>query len=130
MLTLTTLKSVLDVNASALLICDMQNDYIKPSPEASRQNRRLIANNRRVLDSCRRVPIPVVYSRRVYRHDGLHSSPVHVLRGPTRERPPCMEGTPGVDIIDELRPSNGDVVVDKIRYSAFFGSPLVTILKG
>jgi nicotinamidase-related amidase len=39
-------------------------------------------------------------------------------------------GTPGVDVIDELRPGPDDLVIDHARSSAFYGSDLMTVLIG
>jgi len=41
-----------------------------------------------------------------------------------------IQGTPGVEIIDALRPHPEDIVIDHSRSSAFFGSDLLTILIG
>src|SRR5207248_1522114 len=39
------------------------------------------------------------------------------------------EGTWGWQIVEELRPENGDVVIRKLRYDAFFGTPLDQLLR-
>ncbi len=40
-----------------------------------------------------------------------------------------ISGTWGAEIVDELKPQEGDIAVVKPRYSAFFGTNLDTILK-
>jgi ureidoacrylate peracid hydrolase len=40
-----------------------------------------------------------------------------------------LRGTWGAEIIDELKPQAGDIVVEKQRYSAFFATNLDMILK-
>ena len=40
-----------------------------------------------------------------------------------------IRGTWGVEIIDSLKPGQGDFLVEKPRFSAFFGTNLDTILK-
>ncbi|RJP74729.1 MAG: cysteine hydrolase [Candidatus Abyssobacteria bacterium SURF_17] len=40
-----------------------------------------------------------------------------------------VKGTPGAQIIPELRPKRGDVVVPKTRFSGFYGTKLGEILK-
>ena len=48
-----------------------------------------------------------------------------------REEPEhCLEGTPGVEIIDELKPQPGDFVVPKRRYSGFYLTDLEILLRG
>lgn len=38
--------------------------------------------------------------------------------------PHCIQGTPGSEVIPELTPHPGDVVIAKRRFSAFFGTDL------
>src|SRR5512143_980755 len=40
-----------------------------------------------------------------------------------------IRGTWGAEIVDALKPSEGDLIVEKQRFSAFFGTNLDTILK-
>jgi nicotinamidase/pyrazinamidase len=40
----------------------------------------------------------------------------------------CVRGTRGAEVIDELRPLPGDLLVPKTRYSGFFGTNLETLL--
>ncbi len=41
----------------------------------------------------------------------------------------CVKGTPGAQVIPELKPKRGDVVIRKTRYSGFYGTRLESILK-
>lgn len=41
----------------------------------------------------------------------------------------CVKGTPGAQVIPELKPKRGDVVIPKTRYSGFYGTKLGEILK-
>jgi len=41
-----------------------------------------------------------------------------------RMRPHALRGTPGVEVIDELRPQRGEMVMEKRRMSAFFRTDL------
>ncbi|MDE3102865.1 MAG: cysteine hydrolase, partial [Chloroflexota bacterium] len=43
--------------------------------------------------------------------------------------PHALVGTPGAEIVPELAPSAGDVVVPKRRYSGFFGTDLDITLR-
>jgi len=40
-----------------------------------------------------------------------------------------VEGTPGYEFVEEIKPQNGDVVLNKIRNSAFIGTPIELVLK-
>ena len=41
----------------------------------------------------------------------------------------CVKGTPGAQVISELKPRRGDAIVRKTRFSAFYGTKLEKILK-
>jgi nicotinamidase-related amidase len=41
----------------------------------------------------------------------------------------CVTGTPGAQVIPELKPGPGDTIVRKTRFSAFYGTRLEEILK-
>jgi nicotinamidase-related amidase len=41
----------------------------------------------------------------------------------------CVEGTRGIQIIDELAPRSGEYVIQKRRYNAFLGTELDIVLK-
>lgn len=42
----------------------------------------------------------------------------------------CILGTKGVEIMDEIAPEKDDIIVDKVRYSAFMGTDLQFVLNG
>jgi nicotinamidase-related amidase len=45
-------------------------------------------------------------------------------------KPHALRGTPGVEVVAELKPERGDVVVEKRRMSAFFKTDLDITLRG
>jgi ureidoacrylate peracid hydrolase len=126
---LSQLEPIFEARRAALLICDMQNDYVKPGGELAPPMAAVVAAQRRLLEQVRARGLPVGYTRRLYRRDGLHSSPVHKLW--LGGRPGLVwEGTSGAAVVDELQPRPDDLLIDKIRYSAFFQTPLETLLRG
>ena len=42
----------------------------------------------------------------------------------------CLEGTPGIEILDELEPDDDDYVIIKRRYSGFYLTDLEILMKG
>jgi len=106
----------------------MQNDYVKPPSQDSTVGQAMGATIR-IVETARSLKVPVIYTRRIYRKDGLHSSRVHALKG-LAQKPITIEGTWGAEIVEELKPQRGDIIIDKIRYSGFFRTPLETVLRG
>ena len=123
------LQPIFQSNQAGLLICDMQNDYLKPPHGDFDHLGSIVGPIAGLAAEARARGLPVAYTRRVYRADGLHASPVHKLKDFALARK-TLDGTWGAQVVEELEPRPGDVVVDKIRYSAFFQTPLETILRG
>jgi len=138
----------LDIDRTALLVVDMQNsfckkggifDYLGALDETN--VRHIIARDKQVIEACRRKGIRVVYLRMGYRPDlanaGGPESPnyykelglVAMREHPELKGKFLITGTRDWEIIDELKPKPGDIVVDKHRYSGFVGTDLDTVLR-
>ena len=118
----------------ALLIIDMQNGFcaqggsyekygvtIGAVPEAYQQ---IVPNIARLTDTCRELGISVFYSQQVREESGIDLfTRLHRIVPERRAEylriPACIRGTWDADIIDELKPKQGDHIVVKRRDSAF-----------
>lgn len=131
-----------DPQSCALVVVDMQNDFADPAGHCARfvdvkGFREPIGPLAELADTARRAGVPVFYTQQVQRPDGLYASPVwladnlRVLEaaGLAFEPTHCMEGTWGVEVIAELAPRAGDVVVPKTRRTAFEGTNLAKLLR-
>lgn len=78
-----------------------------------------------VLDAARAMGVPLIYTMVTYAPDGrdggIFVKKVPALRGLTREAPIAQ-------IVDELAPQPGDLVIEKKYASAFFGTPVAATL--
>ena len=112
----------------ALLIIDMQNDFVLPgSPLCVAQARAVIPAIRAVLDLFRRKNLPVFHILRVHRADG---SDVEITRCDLFKKTPfAVAGTRGAAVVDELAPIPGEQVIEKVRMSAFFATELDLMLR-
>lgn len=113
---------------TALIIVDMQRVFCAsdgalfvPSTEA------IIAPIQRLADACRALHIPVFYLRHILRGDGSDSGRMRDLYPDVDQL--LARANPEVEIIDELRPEPGDIIVDKLFYSGFHNTDLDTILR-
>ena len=112
---------------TALLIIDMQNDFVIPGAPVAAPG--AVGITPAIADLARRSRakgFPVVYTQEMHRADGsdfgieLEFEPPH-----------CLEGTPGLDIVDDLKPQPGDRLIrNKRRYDAFLGTDLDFVLRG
>jgi nicotinamidase-related amidase len=112
-----------------LLIVDMQRDFVDPDAPATcapMAGERLPAV-RTLLDAARAAAIPVFFSQGLVSPD---LSDVGLWKGAHAAGTVQVEGTPGAEIVDELRPRNGEKVIRKRRPSVFFATDFEVFLRG
>ncbi len=115
------------VGNAALLIIDMQHDFLEANaPVLCPTGYQIIPALQRLAATARQVGVPVVYTQEVHRPTKIDFG--RELDG--EESLHCVDGTPGVQIVPELTPSQGDILVRKPRYSAFLGTDLPYVLNG
>ena len=112
----------------ALLIIDMQNDFVLPEgPLPVPQAQAVIPKIRYVLDAFRDRKHPVFHIVRVHRPDG---SDVEITRMDLFKKTPfAVAGSHGAAVVDQLRPVTGEYVIEKTRMSAFIGTELDLMLR-
>jgi ureidoacrylate peracid hydrolase len=133
-----------DISKSALLIVDMQNDFLHPDgsfgrravahPEAGIDMPFLVAtvpNVRRLSDAFRAADRPVIYIAHVLKPDYSDAQfPYWRLGLPVGgNQTHCVEGTWGADIVDELKPHEGEHLIAKKGFGGFSNTPLDTTLR-
>lgn len=126
---------------TALILVDMQNDYLGASGVDRRRGefaeahaRGIIPNTRSVLARARELGVSIVYLRYARQADHRNESPstlrwMFVKRGYAESVQSTIAGTPGWEVIAELAPRDAEIVVDKQRPSGFFGTNLDATLK-
>lgn len=113
---------------SAVLVIDMANDFVYPKgviadaggPDYQRRAQAIIPPLRRLLDAARSAGITVVYAT-----DG-HTLEDHELR---KWPPHAMRGTWQAEIVPDLAPRPGDIVLEKRTYSPFLSTELERTLR-
>ena len=113
---------------TALIIVDMQEVFCAPDGELYVPSTKAITPNIQALAAaCRGAEVPVVYLRHIVRGDGSDTGRMRDLY-PDVDRV-LGRDNPQVEIIDELTPQAGDIVIDKLFYSGFHGTDLDTVLR-
>ena len=119
-----------------LVVIDMQRDFVEPGGfGASLGNnvsllQAIIPTTRRLIEGFRSVGLPVIHTRECHRADLSDLPPSKRDRGsPTfRIGDPgpmgriLIAGEPGADIIPELAPLRGELVIDKPGKGAFYAT--------
>lgn len=67
---------------------------------------------------------PILYTRQVQKSMAFDGFAAKAVRSSSQ----YLEGTKGTSIVDEIAPQNGDLVIDKSYASAFYGTPLLSVL--
>jgi nicotinamidase-related amidase len=129
----------LDIRSTALIVVDMQNDFVRVgAPMEVPDARATIATHRTLLDVWREDSAPIIYTRFI-------AGPRRTLMwnwSPQLEPPVCC-CWPGfrrfypdvqreldcADVIDELYPHPEDAVIDKYGYGAFYNTSLADRLR-
>lgn len=109
-------RVLLDPKETALIIVDMQNDFVKEGgklkvPDAQKT----IGPIKKLIGGAREKKIPIFYTQDWHRKD----DPEFEVWGEH-----AVQGTWGALIVDEMRPEPEDYVIKKTRYDAFYGTPL------
>jgi nicotinamidase-related amidase len=122
------------VVAPALLVVDMQNDFVRTgAPLEVPDARATIAATQRLLAAFRERGLPVIYTRFLSLQDdnllwrwSPQCHPATRACWPDHRRSyDDVEGArPCADVIDELAPAAGDPIVDKVGYGSFHGTDL------
>ncbi len=111
----------LPVRETAVIVVDMQNDFVKPEGKLYVPTAQATVEPiRRLLERARAAGVRVFYTQDTH-YDG---DPEFEIWGEH-----VKHGTWGWRIIDELAPQPGDIVVQKTRYDGFYGTPLDDLLR-
>ena len=133
----------IDLGRSALLIIDMQRDFLEPGGFGAALGndvsllKAAVEPIRKVLKAARAAGLLVIHTREGHRPDLADAPPLKVDRGDpaTRIGAPgpmgriLVRGEPGHDIIPELYPVAGEPVIDKPGKGAFYQTDLELMLK-
>jgi biuret amidohydrolase len=131
-----------DPATTALVIIDMQRDFVEPGGFGDAlgndvsQLQAVIAPCRRMLDAARKAGMLVIHTREGHSPHLADCPPSKIVRGRGAKRIGdagpmgriLIRGEHGHDIISELAPQAGEVVVDKPGKGAFWATDLDHIL--
>ena len=121
-------KSAIDPRTSAVIVIDLANDFVYPGgmiadaggPEYQKNAQAIITDLSRLLDAARAAGVTVIYTTDAHTPDDSE----------LRKWPPhAMAGTKQAEIIAELAPKAGDLVLDKQTYSPFVSSEIDEVLR-
>lgn len=111
------------MSQSALIVVDMVYDFTDENGLVYYpQNKQILPNIQTVIDCCRKNGALIIFMQHRYRKDKPDKNLVNM-------RPNCIEGTGGEEIDKSLDVRPEDYIIQKRRYSAFFGTDLDLVLR-
>jgi ureidoacrylate peracid hydrolase len=116
-----------DRERCVLMVIDMQNDFVLDGAimqvkEAGRQ----IPKIQKLIATCRELSVPIIYT--VHKTDPVYN-PLEIASFPWLKDAGMREGTDGVKVVEDLKPSPDDIVLYKRRFSAFYQTDLEMTLR-
>src|SRR5918992_277844 len=131
---LRSLKERCDPRLAALIIVDVQNDFVSAEGSAGKRGEdvsaavAMVPNLLRLIDEAREVGLTIVYIRTT--HSDWTDTPSWIYRTSQKSGlSTCREGTWGAEFYDGIAPLPSERIVIKHRYSAFINTDLNTVLK-
>src|SRR5262252_2698068 len=132
-----------DPQSTALMIIDMQRDFVEPGGfgEALGNDvsilRSTIAPTKAVLETARKLGLLIIHTREGHRPDLADCPPTKIVRGRGDKRIGdagpmgriLVRGERGHDIVPELYPKPGEIVLDKPGKGAFYATDLELMLR-
>jgi nicotinamidase-related amidase len=109
-------RCVLTASKTALIIVDMQKDFIHSNGRLYVPgSEKIVAPLKALLNRCRASGLTIVFTQDWHPEDAVEFRiwPKH-----------CIANTQGAEIIDELKPNPGEFIVKKETYDAFFNTGL------
>ena len=135
---LTTLDELVNPECTAILVVNMQNEFVSPAGGFARHGfdvsraRAIIPNIQALLSAARMAGVSVAYAEQVHRSyvGAILADGVDYYSYSEAEWAPCVqEGTLAAKTVDELTPQGEDLVFSKVRASALVGTTLDSSLR-
>lgn len=138
----TTLEELVYPRYTALVVVDMQNDYCTKGGVNQKHGRcmskgdAIIKKLKVLIKEARRVDVQIVYVQMTALPDYMSDSAARLRLQMKRDdrwrgnpEVKVLEGSWGHEIVEDIKPRDGDLVVKKNRASAFVGTNLDMLLR-
>ncbi len=138
----TELNELVDPAHTALVVVDVQHDFCGPGGAFDRLGidlsmyPALVERLGRLIDGARSAGVPIVYVQMTTLPDRRIESPAQIrfnmrLHARATDGPLeyARDGSPGQEIVPEIAPRDGDLIVKKYRSSGFWGTNLDMLLR-
>lgn len=129
---MNNLEHVARGTRSAILVIDVQNDYCHPEGALAKGGNdvsgvgKMLPNLSALLSSARAHEIPIIFIQTI--HEDATDSEAWRMRSSGKMAAVCRPGSWGAEFF-EVSPREGEIIVNKHRYSAFINTRLDSVLR-
>lgn len=122
----------------ALVIVDVQYGFTGDSPESIEESIQkyptscgasswqAIHHIKSLMDVARKAELPIFFT--IIEGSKSSSNEDVAIKGNIFDHPALLEGEKGSQVVADLEPQDGEIVISKKKPSAFFGTPLISYL--
>ncbi len=112
-----------------LLVIDLQNDFLEDGAVFEVPNgRKHIPKIKALIDFCREIKLPIIYTVHIHNpHYNFNIRETEVF--PMLKTEGLRDNTRGAMVYEEIAPTEKDIIIKKMRFSAFYNTELELILK-
>lgn len=115
------------VERTAVLVIDLQKENLEEGAWPVEGYAEVLANSAKAIEACRKAGLPIIYTRH-----WLDPRGIDAMRYEPREadgRPVhSVAGDPKGEICAEVAPDAADIIIDKQKFTAFYGTKLDVVL--
>lgn len=123
-------SQVLNKQSSALIVIDMQDDFLFPrGGQALWGGQVIIPRVKQLIDYYRQNKLPVIFTRQCYKNAEIDGGKTGKWWGLDRDSIFLKDGLPNAAITSELLPLADENIISKQRYDAFYSTNLELLLK-
>jgi nicotinamidase/pyrazinamidase len=105
----------------AAIMVDMLEDSFREPRNPEREEEKIVQPMKGFLTKCRALSIPVIFANDSFLREDF------IFRG--KLKPYAIRGTAGAEVLRDLVPEPGDIILPKRRFSAFFKTDLDQTLR-
>lgn len=114
----------------ALLVLDMQREFLSQSGQLPVWGGPVIVPRvTKLVEVFRKVNQPVIFTQHICLEPRKHKHVLGIMEHVSDTGSVLREGSEGVAFHQDISPASGEPVITKYRYSAFFDTPLDTLLR-
>jgi len=126
-----TRELALDPASTAVIVVDMQNDFLNAgAPIECEMGRSFADDLAEFIDQSREAGASIVFTKAVNRANGCDRHTLGDLAVPHLDEEPLVYGSAGAELYGPIEAQPDDVVVEKHRFGAFYNTDMEIVLRG